>query len=337
MTDSRKYSDARVLRLGAITIVVMLLVMAAAFNLSQFPGFKGGTFRAEFSDASGLHRGDMVQVGGIRVGRVQDVGLEADGGGDDKVVVTFEVDNGVEFGTQSRASIEVLNLLGEKYLNLQPAGDGQLGEDDVIPLDRTESAYDIVGVFSDLTQTTERIDTDQLSKALDVVADTTNQAAPEIEASFRGIARLSQSVASRDQQIQALLKSAQGVSTVLAQRGEDLVDLMKHSDLVLQEVARRKEAIHLLLVNARDLADQLRGVAEDNQAQMAPALAEVHDLLALLNRKDKELKATLHALGPYVSILGNIIGTGPWFDAYASNLLAIPTGEFQPGFTDGGQ
>ncbi len=26
------------------------------------------------------------------------------------------------------------------------------------------------------------------------------------------------------------------------------------------------------------------------------------------------------ALGPYVSILGNIIGTGPWFDAYIQNL-----------------
>ena len=63
---------------------------------------------------------------------------------------------------------------------------------------------------------------------------------------------------------------------------------------------------------------------------MAPALQQVDDLLALLNSKDKQLKATLHALGPYVSILGNIIGTGPWFDAYASNLLGIPTGEFLP-------
>ena len=44
-----------------------------------------------------------------------------------------------------------------------------------------------------------------------------------------------------------------------------------------------------------------------------------------------ELKATMAALGPYVSILGNIIGTGPWFDAYVVNLLAIPTGEFLPG------
>jgi phospholipid/cholesterol/gamma-HCH transport system substrate-binding protein len=331
MTSSRKYSDARTLRLGAITVVAMLLLMAAAFNLSQFPGFKGGTFKAEFSDASGLHVGNIVQVGGIRVGRVQDVSLE----NSNTVLVTFDVDKGVEFGTESRASIEVLNLLGEKYLDLQPAGDGQMPENDVIPVDRTESAYDIVGVFGDLTQTTERIDTDQLTKALNVVADTTNQAAPEIESSFRGIARLSQSVASRDDQIQALLTSSQSVSKVLSARSQDLVDLMKHSDLVLQEVRQRKQAIHLLLVNARELANQLKGVAEDNQAQMAPALQQVDDLLALLNSKDKQLKDTLHALGPYVSILGNIIGTGPWFDAYASNLAAIPTGEFQPGFPEG--
>ncbi|MBB6626118.1 MCE family protein [Nocardioides sp. KIGAM211] len=319
-------SEARVLRLGAITVVVMLLVMAAAFNLSKFPGFGGDSYQAEFADASGLHKGNMVQVGGIRVGRVQDVSLE----NSNKVLVTFEVDRGVEFGTDSKASVEVLNLLGEKFLNLTPAGPGQLGQDDVIPLDRTESAYDIVGVFGDLTTTTERIDTDQLEKALDVVSGTVNAAGPQIHDSFEGISRLSRTVASRDAQIQALLKSSKGVTKVLADRSEDIVDLMKNSDLVFQEVRRRKAAIHRLLVNARILAVQLRGVATDNKAQIAPALAEVDDLLDLLNDKEKQLKATLAAVGPYASILGNIIGTGPWFDAYVVNLAAIPTGEFVP-------
>jgi phospholipid/cholesterol/gamma-HCH transport system substrate-binding protein len=309
-----------------MTIVVMLLVLAAAFNLSKFPGFGGTVYHAELSDASGLHKGNMVQVGGIRVGRVQSVTLDGA-----TVEVAFEVDSDVEFGPESRASVEVLNLLGEKYLELTPVGTGQLAKGGTIPKDHTESAYDIVGVFGDLTKTTERIDTNQLKEALDVVAQTTNSAAPEIEESFRGISRLSQTVASRDSQIRDLLSSSREVSKVLAARSDDLVDLMKHSDLVFQEVERRKQAIHRLLVNARSLADELRGVAEDNQQQMAPALREVDDLLSLLNSKEKEIKATLAALGPYVSILGNIIGTGPWFDAYAVNLAAIPTGEFQPG------
>jgi len=325
----RRYTESQILRLGAITVVVMLLVMAAAFNLSKFPGFGGDSYQAYFADASGLHKGNMVQVGGIRAGRVQDVQLD-----DGKVLVTFEVDHGVEFGTDSQARVEVLNLLGEKYLNLIPAGRGQLDGDDPIPVDRTSSSYDIVGVFGDLTETTEQIDTDQLDQALDVVADTVNQSAPEIQSSFEGIARLSQSVASRDAQIQHLLASSRDVSALLADRSTDLVDLMKNSSLVFEEVQRRKQAIHRLLVNARVLSRQLKGVATDNQAQLAPALRQVDELLGLLNSKDQELKATLNALGPYASILGNIIGTGPWFDAYAVNLAAIPTGEFLPGPPD---
>ena len=157
-----------------------------------------------------------------------------------------------------------------------------------------------------------------------------DQAAPEIQSSFDGIARLSQTVASRDSEIQALFANSKDVTKLLSDRSEDLVSLMDNGDLVFQEVTKRKEAVHRLLVNARILADELRGVAQDNQAQIGPALAEVDDLLDLLISKEKELKATLAALGPYVSILGNIIGTGPWFDAYAANLAAIPTGEFLP-------
>ena len=154
----RSYSDAKILRLGAITLVVMLLVMAAAFNLSKFPGFGGSLYRAEFKDASGLHQrqhgpGRRHARGPGQADRARDR---------TRCWSTFEVDNGVEFGSESAASIEVLNLLGEKYLELTPAGSGQLDEDDVIPVERTQSAYDIVGVFGDLTTTTERIDTEQL-------------------------------------------------------------------------------------------------------------------------------------------------------------------------------
>ena len=121
---------------------------------------------------------------------------------------------------------------------------------------------------------------------------------------------------------------------MLEQRSDDIVDLMGHSDLVFKELRSRKAAVHRLLVNARVLAVELRGVAEDNEAQIGPALDEVDELLGVLVDKRDELKATLHQLGPYVEILSNIIGTGPWFDALAINLASIPTGEFVPGFVE---
>ena len=321
----KRYSDAAILRFGLVTLIMMGLVLAATFNLSKFPGFGGDTYQAYFSDAGGVHRGNQVLVGGIRSGRVSNVRLEGS-----QVLVTFEVDHGIELGDQTTATVEVFNLLGEKYLRITSDGEKELDPDEPIPSARTRSAYDIIGVFGDLTTTTEEVEKEQLKKAFGVLSDTVDAAAPEIEGSFRGLTRISQTIAKRDSDLEKLLASSKNVSQVLADRSADLTDLMGSADLVFQELSKRKDAIHDLLVNARTLAKELRGLAQDNQKQIGPALREVEGLLDTLLSREKELKATLNALGPYVSILGNIIGTGPWFDAYAVNLLAIPSGEFLP-------
>jgi phospholipid/cholesterol/gamma-HCH transport system substrate-binding protein len=327
--DVKRYNDGQVLRLGAYTLVIMLIVMAAAFNLSKFPGFGGKVYHAEFTDASGLRPGNMVQIAGIRAGRVEKISLEHK-----KVLVDFRVKNGYHFGDQSGASVEVLNLLGEKYLDLTPAGSGQLSTDNVIPTSRTESAYDIVGVLTDLTKTTENIHTDQLGKALETLGGTLNSSSPEIRSSFRGISRLSRTVASRDAELQTLLHRSDDVSKLLSNRAQDLTVLMRQASLVFQELEARKTAIHSLLVNARHMSIQLEGIAHDNQKQLGPALGSVHAVLSMLQSKEKQLDAMIRNLGPYATILGNIIGTGPWFDGYVVNMFGLPK-EFQPG--TGGQ
>lgn len=323
--SSRRYSEAQVLRMGAVSVVVLLLVMAAAFNLSKFPGFGGQTYHAEFADASGLRVGNMVQIAGIRAGRVDKMHLEGN-----KVLVDFSVNDGYHFGTRTRAAVEVLNLLGEKYLELTPDGPGQLDTDTAIPVSRTESAYDIVGVLGDLTQTTERIDTRRLGTALDTLSSTLNGSSREVRASFTGISRLSRTVASRDAELQRLLQRSHSVSRLLSDRKNDLTVLMRQGDLVLQELRSRKQAIHALLVNARTLAVQLEGIAADNRAQIGPALHEVRQVLQMLQDKQTQLRKTIAALGPYADILGNIVGTGPWFDGYVVNLGGL-AGEFVPG------
>lgn len=320
----RRHTDARILRMGAITLVLLVLTLVASFNLGKMPGFAGTTYQAVFSDASGLREGNMVQVAGIRSGKVRD--LEVTG---DRVLVTFDVDPGVEFGTTSRASVEVLNLLGEKYLELAPDGPGQHPEDEPIPLERTDAAYDIVGVLGDLTTTTEGIDVPQLRKAVNTIADTVDSAGPGLQQSLTGLSRLSRSVASRDQQLEKLLSSSRSVSKVLADTSDELVDLMAEGRLVFDEITKRRQAIHRLLVSARTMARELRGLAEDNQEQIQPALDELDQVLTMLNNKDEQLKKTIAAAGPYAEILSNIIGTGPWFDAYVVNLAGLATGEFK--------
>ena len=317
--------DRTILRLGTISLAVLLLVMAAAFNLQKFPGFRGTGYHADFADANGLARGDMVQIGGVRVGRVNDIVIHRD-----HVTVDFDV-HGAKFGDQTRASVEVLNLLGTKYLNLTPAGPGEMDAGSTIPRSRTRTTYDVVSTLNQLTTRTEQLDTDQLATALRTLAGTINASAPEVHQSFTGIARLSQSIASRNQEVTALLQHADGVTKLLATRKDDLVTLMKEASQVFEELQARKESIHRLLVNARLLADTLQGVAEDNRAEIGTALADLRQVTANLRRQKASIQQTIHNLGPYASVLINVIGTGPWFDAYVPNLVGTATGEFVPG------
>ncbi|HEX2894509.1 MAG TPA: MlaD family protein, partial [Marmoricola sp.] len=317
--------DPTILRLGAISLAVLLLVMAAAFNLQKFPGFRGTGYHADFKDASGLARGDMVQIGGVKVGKVDDIEIHSD-----HVRVNFEV-HGADFGTQTRASVEVLNLLGTKYLNLTPAGPGQMEAGSTIPLARTRTTYDVVSTLSQLTTKTEQLDTDQLATALKTLAGTVDASAPEVHQSFTGISRLSASIASRNSEVTALLQHADDVTKLLAQRKGDLVTLMKQANLVFEELQARKQAIHRLLVGAQVLADTLKGIADDNRGQIGSALADLHEVTSNLRAQTSNIQATIHNLKPYASVLINVLGTGPWFDAYVPNLVGMATGEFVPG------
>jgi phospholipid/cholesterol/gamma-HCH transport system substrate-binding protein len=324
-------SDAKVLRMGAISLVLLLLVMAASFNLQRFPGFRGTTYHAELTDASGLRTGSEVQVAGIRVGRVNNLKI-----GPERVIADFDVKNAT-LGRSTRASVEVKSLLGEKFLNITPKGSGELPGGSTIPLARTDVTFDIVGTLGTLTTQTEETNKENLTQALNTLAETMDSAAPEVKGSFSGLSRLSKTIATRDEEIGELLQRARSVTGLLDERKGDLVTLMQKADLVFQELQRRKQVIHTLLVNADQLATQLEGVVKDNRKQLRPALEQLENVLKFLHAREDQIQDLLHNYGPYVNILGNIIGTGPWFDAYVPNILGVFTGEFEPGPPGGTQ
>ena len=223
---------------------------------------------------------------------------------DDHVIVKFEVDDGVEFGKESRASIEVLNLLGEKYLELTPAGEGQLAEDTHDPARAHRVGYDIVGVFGDLTTTTEQIDIDA---ALAGARRRRRHDGPgrardrgQLRRASPGSRRPSPPATSRSRRCS---RAPRSVTTAARrpQRRHRRPDGERRPGLPGAR-ASRKEAIHRLLVNARILAGELRGLANDNQEQIGPALRRGRRAARACSiSKEKELKATLDHLGPYVS------------------------------------
>lgn len=308
--------DRNTLRLGVVGLVVIALLMVLAFNASSLPIIGGGDrYSAAFSEAGGLRDGDDVRIAGVKIGDVTGVDLEGS-----HVRVDFRVTGDVAFGPATGASVRIKTLLGEKYVALEPRGSGQMREGTQIPLSRTVSSYDVITAFSDLTRTTERIDTDQLAQSLDVLATEFKDTPENVRTALDGLSRLSATIASRDEKLRELLRSANSVTGTVAEQNKVVDTLIKDADLLVAELEKRREAIHTLFTNTSALAQQVTGLVKDNRAELQPALQELKQVLATLQKHEDDLKQTIAALAPFTRLFANTLGTGRWFDTYIQNL-----------------
>ena len=305
---------------GAVSLAVIAAFVLAAFRAEDLPLVGGGdTYYAAFSEAAGLKANDEVRIAGVRVGKVKSVDLAGD-----HVRVQFLVDSGVDFGRQTAAAIKVKTLLGAMYLALQPAGEGQLPEDTEIPVSRTTSPYDVVKAFSGLADTSERIDTDQLAKALNTMATLTKNTPEEFQAALRGMSQLSQNIAARDEQLNTLLTNMRKVSGVLGDRRGDLVTLMRDGDKLFRALAARRESVHNLLTATSQLSIELTKLVRSTRADLKPALNHLDSVVDVLRKNQDNLDNSLRLMAPFYRVFANTLGNGPWFDTYIQNMPPVP-------------
>ncbi|MFD7610748.1 MCE family protein [Streptomyces sp. NPDC059828] len=306
--------------IGACGLTVLGLLAVAAFKADSLPLIGDGEdYSAAFSEAGGLKPGDEVRIAGVKVGKVDEVELDGD-----HVRVAFRVKGDPGFGTRTGAAIRVKTILGAKYLALEPKGSGQLEPGSEIPLNRTTPAYDVVAAFSDLTTTTEKVDTERLATALETISLTFEDSPAEVRASIKGLSKISRTVASRDEALRELLSHANGISGVLAKRSGEFSTLVKDGDALFKEISGRRAAIHTLLKSSAALGVQLSGLVEDNRREIGPALAGLNSVVTMLERNQTSLDRSVKLLAPYVRVFTNTLGNGRWFDSYIQNMVATP-------------
>jgi phospholipid/cholesterol/gamma-HCH transport system substrate-binding protein len=318
---TKPFRERNPVKIGVVGLLAILALMVAAFKADSLPLIGGGdTYYAAFTDSSGIKVNDEVRVAGVRVGKVTSVGLD-----NGHVKVAFRVTNGAKFGTDTNAEIKVKTLLGSMFLALQPKGSGQLAKGSTIPTSRTRSAYDVVQAFSGLAERAEAIDLPQLTTSLNTLADATANTPVALQSTLKGLSALSANVAARDAQLNTLLGNLRKVSGVLADRDQDIVTLMKDSDELLRAVVARREAVHQLLVSTSRLSTELTALVTQSRADLKPALANLKSVVDVLRNNQSNLDNSLRLMAPFYRVFANLLGNGPWFDTWISNLPPGPS------------
>ncbi len=78
--------------------------------------------RACFVHAGGLRAGDPVLLSGVEVGSVADVDLDAD----QRACALLHLRHDLRLDRDTSAAIFTVNVMGDKYIALEPGGDSEL-------------------------------------------------------------------------------------------------------------------------------------------------------------------------------------------------------------------
>jgi phospholipid/cholesterol/gamma-HCH transport system substrate-binding protein len=301
--------------------------------------------RAEFADAAGLRPDFTVRLDGVSVGRVASVAVTPR----DTAIATLELDSSAApVGRDARVSIQPSNLLGEKFVALEPgdihdpAPSGAL-----IPLSRTSTPTEldqVISAFGPDTRTALAIFLAQQGDALlgrgTDLATTLSRMPHSLTSATKLVAdlgaknqtlgrlidqsdRILVEVTAQRRPLGQLVQSASGAFTTLASREADLGSTVQAAPGAVVQLRRTLIALQAAAVPVGLAADGLRKTAAPLTqtllavppfaAAAAPALRTVSAVAPSLQRLG--LQAT-----PVVSRLR---GLGATLDTFAHSLNPV--------------
>ncbi|MDA2894901.1 MCE family protein [Mycolicibacterium sp. BiH015] len=319
-----KYKGRQLIRAGVIGIVVVALVIVVGLQPERLLSLATDVrYQALFAEAGGLQTGNDVVVSGIKVGHVTSVALDRD-----RVRVGFTADARVTFGRDSTAHIRTGSLLGERTLTVESIGPGVLDPSTEIPLTRTSSPYSLNDAVGDLSTQIAGTNTADVNQSLDVLAQTLDQIAPQLGPTFEGLTRVSRMLNERNDDIGQLLANSADVTQVLSDRSARVNSLILNANDLMAVLVDRRMAIANLLANTSAVSQQISGLVDDNEAELAPMLTKLNSVNAMLQKNRDNIAAALPGLEKFQRTQGETIASGAYYNAFVANL--IPSQFLQP-------
>lgn len=247
-------------RLAAFLTVCFLGAFALVAVFAQFRFDSGRSYFAEFTNVTGLKKGDFVRIAGVEVGKVGDITIKRDA----TVRVEFSAGDAATLTGGTRAAIRYDNVIGGRFLALEEGAGGveRLDAGATIPVERTAPALDldsVIGGFKPLFQALSPEQTNDLSGQLTSALEGQG---PTIGSFLNQAATLTNTLADRDQLISEVVTN---LNVVLGSLGSQTAQV----DKAVTNLAGLVEGL-----NARR-TDIANAVANTNAAA-----ASVTDLLA---------------------------------------------------------
>lgn len=321
---SRSLRDANKIAVGVVAMIVIAGAVAVALAVGTLHIFQSRyAMSGVFTDTGGVQKGDPVRVAGIVVGEVTGVTPDRRHG---DVVVTWSVNSGVEVGHDATADVALSTLLGGQYIRLSGAVTrpymADLPEDRRrIPLDRTRTPYEVLGVLGTATHDINQVDIGAVDRMMGDFADLADGQQVPTRELLAGFDQVAGALADRRAQLESLVGESEKLTGALAQKDAAIAQLIDASGALLDNIAARRDQLAAVLGNGSKAVAAMTALLERRRAELDAILNNLHIGLQAIARQQPSVDRGLAWLGPTFASTA-LIGThGPWLDGL---LIAAP-------------
>lgn len=301
-------------RIGLMGIVVTVLVIGVGQSFTSVPMlFAKPSYYGQFTDSGGINTGDKVRIAGLDVGKVE--GIKIDG---DHIRLKFSIGTNT-IGTESRLAIKTDTILGKKILDVEARGNQPLRPGASLPLGQSTTPYQIYDAFFDVTKAAQGWDIDTVKQSLHVLSQTIDQTYPHLSPALEGVAKFSDTIGKRDEEVKHLLAQANQVAGVLGDRSDQIDRALVNAKTLLAAFNERGQAINALLANIAAFSEQVKGLLDDNP-NINHVLEQLRTLSDILVQRKDDLANGLTEVGKFLPSLNEAIASGPFFKVVLHNL-----------------
>jgi phospholipid/cholesterol/gamma-HCH transport system substrate-binding protein len=306
------------IKLVIFAVVTILATAVLGVVVSNRTFGSAETFKANFTDATGLISGSDVRMAGVRVGTVKSIKSESDGALN-YAQVSFDVNTKiVPMTTTTEVKVQYLNLVGQRYLNLvSTPGDNTHQDPNVaIPLDRTSPALDLTALFNGFKPLFRALTPADVNKFALEIIKTLQGEGGTVEQLLTQTASLTNTVGQRDAAIGQVIDNLLSVLTTVQKRDQGLGQTITQLQRLVSGLAGDRNAIAASLSNINLLATSSAKLFTGIRPVLPADLRNLKQLARVLNTTKDPVNKTQNALAAWLqrepAKLTRIIRTGSY-------------------------
>ncbi|MFT3900303.1 MAG: MCE family protein [Gordonia sp. (in: high G+C Gram-positive bacteria)] len=316
MTLTSKYRERPQLWTGVIGALAMVALLVGVFIVAgAHIGKKSVT--GDFLQAGGIRPGDKVRVAGIDVGEVTGTSLQQktnDLGA--HVKIDMKVDKDVDIRSNGAAQIKMSTLLGQRYVDISLGDDKDKLKDNRFTLNATTVPYDLNQTIEAGTPILAGVDPDDLSSSLKDLNKQLDGTPALARPTIDGLARMSEVITSRKEQINQLIKDTKTVTSVVDDNQVQLATIIGQGQQLAGKIVAREAMVTKLLDGLATLTRNAQEIGADNAGQLGPLLANIQTVSQGLEKNRNNLRKMLEILPITARATVNITGDGPYANGY---------------------